>query len=112
MKEYCFNYIREAFDKQKDWLGIALEKEDIVSCTNFSLNWNIDLNSSTGHSDELAYDYYGEPVDDLKEYFNQRNAFVDELFDEYISNLSFFQKIKRWFCLFEVRLFVFLFSVL
>ena len=81
MKQYKFDYIREMVEKWREDVP-----KDVVSIagTPFLVNlpW-VDLDENHTLRVIPAHDYYGEEIEDMQDWLNQRNAYCEKLAKEY-----------------------------
>ena len=75
-KKYCFDYIEENVKRWNPSLLEDITKEMLLNtplCVNF---FSTDVDNITP-----PRDYYGEVIDDIDDWFKQREVYIDELYD-------------------------------
>lgn len=81
MKEYRFDYIKEMVDK---WREDVPKDVESIAGTPFLVNlpW-VDLDENYKLRVTPAHDYYGEEIEDMQDWINQRNKYCEKLAKEY-----------------------------
>lgn len=81
MKKYKFDYIKEMVEK---WAKDVPKDVDTIKSTPFLINlpW-IDLDDNFNLRVIPAHDHYGEEIEDVQDWIDQRNKYCEELAEEY-----------------------------
>lgn len=81
MKEYRFDYIKEMVEQWRD--DVPRDVQTIAGLPFYvSLPW-VDFDENCKLRVIPPHDYYGEEIEDMQDWLNQRNKYCEKLAKEY-----------------------------